>query len=485
MTSHFFFPSVSDRHSAPVWQWSELCHGLEGMSTESNSSHLSGAWAARGVSIDTRTLVPGDIFVALSGRHHHGISFVDQAVAKGASAVIIDQAVLPLLSLSVPLIRVPDSLTALHQLARYARQRFQGRLLAITGSVGKTSVKEGIAQVMRGHGRTFCTPGNFNNHLGVALSLCLLPAWGEYGIFELGMNRPGEILPLATQVRPQAALVTHVVYQHGEAFDSLDGIVQEKGSIFATEGLCQGILPCDSSYENALRQCGPETLSWVTFGDDSRADIALEKALIDDVDQTTRLTIRTGSTRQTVHWPMMGHHTYRNALAMIAGSLALGAPLDLILDRLPGVLPAPGRGQILNFQEHCVIDESYNAAPAAMKAAIVTLAQRPCKGRRYVVLGDMKELGAHTEHFHRDILETLGQHSWQHVWLCGDGFADIAKSLAREGMTWSQCIDDVVDEIVNTLRKGDIILVKGSRSARTEAVIEAMRHRYGPETLGG
>lgn len=478
-------PSI-DRSNAPVWNWSDICKALpKGLCDEAkDTKQLMGnplEWWANGVSIDTRTLGPGDIFLSLCGKSAQGWVYLDQAIAKGARAAIIPHHA-PQLTSSIPIVRVQNPESALYELAMYNRHRFPGRVIALTGSVGKTSVKEGLGHVMRGWGQTHVSPGNFNNHLGVPLSLCSLSPLDNVGIFELGMNKPGEILPLANVVKPDIAMVTHVVYQHGAAFDSIHGIIKEKGSIYASEGLKTGIVPYDPAYYSALKHCGPVSLNWISFGADPRADISLIKA-IQTPENKTELTFRIGSSVHECLWSMIGAHTYHNALAVVAGAVASGALMSTILSRLSDVRPPCGRGQILNFQDRYVVDESYNAAPAAMIATIEAFVQKPCSGRKYLLLGDMKELGTQEEFYHRQVIGTVNKYEWSHVWLCGEGFMWSDSDCTNSRMSWASTVQNMCQEIITTLQPGDMILVKGARSARTETVIQAMQQKYGTPTI--
>ncbi len=447
-------------------------------------------WQATGISIDTRTLAKGDLFVALKDQRD-GHDFVAQALANGAAAALVSH-VPPGLADDAPLLLVDDVLVALGDLGRAARARSQARIVAVTGSVGKTSTKEMLRLVLHGQGRTHAAADSFNNHWGVPLTLARMPDDTEFAVIEIGMNHPGEIAPLAKMARPHVALVTNVAAVHMAAFDDLAGIAREKGSIFS--GLVKGgtaIFNSDpvsvETLAKAARQAGA---GCIRFGAQAGADFQLEKVQLGDA--TTIINGRTGTEKLLFKLGVAGRHFALNALATLAATRALGADIAVAAIDLAAWTPPPGRGAreviALDFvDDHLalsLLDDAYNASPVSMAAALEVLAasQPATPGRRIAILGDMLELGPGEADLHADIadLNSLAQIDTIHC--VGPLMAALHARLP--GTQQGICADtapEMAARVHGLLQAGDVILVKGSKGSKVSLVVDAIRKLGHPQ----
>ncbi len=429
-----------------------------------------GAWTATGVSIDSRTVQPGDLFVALRGDTHDAHAYVAQALQAGAVAAVVDRIV------EEPHLLVPDTMRALEDLGRFARARTDARIAAITGSVGKTSSKEALTQLLAAQAPTYGSHGNLNNNFGVPLSLARLPEASRFGVFELGMNHAGEIAPLARQVRPHVALVTAIAPAHVEFFaDGEAGIAREKASI--AEGLEPGstlILPRDSVHFAAMRTAYPTILS---FGADAGAD----SRLLDwqpgadgiDVIEATLL-----GQRRRYRWGLAGRHQALNSLGVLTALVLLGGDLDAACAAGATLRPIAGRGERLTLPWQggtiILLDESYNASPAAVRAALSVLATVP--GRRILVLGDMLELGAEADALHAGLADAVEATGLARLYLAGPYTEALARALPEGRVTRHAArTADLIETITADLAPGDAVLVKGSLGMKMRPLVEALR----------
>jgi UDP-N-acetylmuramoyl-tripeptide--D-alanyl-D-alanine ligase len=446
-------------------------------------------WHATGVSIDTRTLNQGDLFIALRGPFFDGHDFIDAAWALGASAVLVQDISAVSMNPARPIIAVVDTFQALRQLALAARCRFQGRLLALTGSVGKTTVKDGLAHVLSRQSLTSASWQSLNNHLGVPLSLARLPMDARYAIFEVGMNHKGEIKDLVGMIAPHLTLITQVSYQHGQFFSNLDDIVTAKAEIFYAPSPLLGILPHDSPHYAALKQQGHNVTQWITFGQHPDATVRLMAKKPDH--NGTHITLVIQGQEWRYHWPLKGAHTIDNSLAIVAGAWAMGANMNQVMDDVQTIVSSPGRGNVLTIGGIHIIDESYNAAPASMQASLVafaeqnplgqeksdpTLGDNQPKGKRYIILGEMRELGGENEACHRALVPLIQACGPDGVWLCGSSFLPFLQEIP---LLWGHAltISDLMPSILKTLKSGDWVLIKGANSMRTFTVIGALAER--------
>lgn len=433
---------------------------------------------ASGVEMDSRDVRPGDLFVALKGEAMDGHKFIPAAFTKGAVAAIVDRPV------DFPHVLVDDTTEALHALAHAARDRGEAVRIGVTGSVGKTGVKEAIfASLDRSsRGAAHRSVRSYNNHVGVPLSLARLPARAKFGVFEMGMNHEGEIAPLAQHARPHVALITTIAPAHIENLGSMEAIADEKSQIFT--GLMPGgtaVIPADSEYSpRIISNAHAMGVNIVTFGRSEDADVRLLDA-IPSANGGSMVTAQLGSgddnTRVCYNVAEPGEHWIANSLGVIAAVRAAGGDLGaagLALAEMGGL---KGRGARHNVDvpggTALLIDESYNANPASMRATLKALGATPSL-RRVAVLGSMMELGDFGPDFHRQLAEPLTQESIDHVILVGDEMQALAGELAQAAAnslgfepTFDQC--DSPDQAIEALEAfglthGDTVLVKGSNS---------------------
>jgi UDP-N-acetylmuramoyl-tripeptide--D-alanyl-D-alanine ligase len=430
---------------------------------------------AAGVEMDSRDVRPGDLFVALKGEAMDGHRFIAAAFAKGAIAAIVDRPV------DFPHVLVADTTAALHALAHAARARSAAVRIAVTGSVGKTGVKEAIFACLdrASRGAAHRSVRSYNNHVGVPLSLARLPARAKFGVFEMGMNHAGEIAPLTAHVRPHVALITTIAPAHIENLGSLEAIADEKAQIVT--GLMPGgtaIIPADSEWAMRMadhaRALGHKV---ITFGRARDADVRLLDAIPATGGAGSLVTADLGDIRLCYTIAEPGDHWIANSLGVIAAVRAAGGDLasaGLALAEMGG-LKGRGARHTLTVAggTMLLIDESYNANPASMRATLKALAQTPA-ARRIAVLGSMKELGDFSEGFHRQLAEPLTEAGVAHAILVGDEMRALAAELGKgagdllgKGVSFAHCQSP--DEAFAALgefglRAGDAVLVKGSNS---------------------
>lgn len=430
-----------------------------------------GDWIASGVSIDTRTIQRGDLFVALTDIRD-GHDFVAQALDKGAAAALVTH--IPAgVSPSAPLLIVPDVLKALESLGRAGRKRMGGRVIAITGSVGKTSTKEMARVALAGQGRIHAAEASYNNHWGVPLTLARMPRHSDFAIIEIGMNHPGEIAPLSRMTRPHVALITTIAAAHLEAFDSLDGIAREKGAIFeGLEPIGTAIIPEDLPVTRILRDCADESGALVVgFGTNGAAKLVQSK--IEDA----RLKCRARVSGETVDFTLntTGTHFALNAVGVLAALAAAGADVKEAGKRLSDWQPPKGRGAVEELGTIRLIDDAFNANPASLSAGLATLAGLE-GGRRVAILGDMLELGPDEIALHRAIADDPSMASVDLIHLAGHRMRHLYDLLptARRG-AWSETAAELAAQATDLVKPGDIVLVKGSKSSKISTVVDALR----------
>jgi UDP-N-acetylmuramoyl-tripeptide--D-alanyl-D-alanine ligase len=442
--------------------------------------------AISGISIDSRTLAPGEAYFAIRGAVHDGHAFVEAALKAGAALAVVQKAQRDKFSPDAPLLIVEDVLAALVDLARASRERLQGQVIAVTGSVGKTSTKEAMLHVLSAQGETHASPASYNNHWGVPLSLARCPASVRFAVFEIGMNHAGEITPLTKLVRPHVAIITTVEPVHLEFFSGIEAIADAKAEIF--EGLEPGgavVLNRDNAqFERLSRRASELGISRiVSFGADRKA----EARLID---------LSLHATCSAVHAEILGHevtyklgmpgrHIAMNSLAVLAASSLAGADLALASLSLSHLVPAAGRGvrQTLHLPggEITLIDESYNANPASMAAAISVLGKAKVgpKGRRIAVLGDMLELGAAGAELHASLNDAIKTHQVDLVYCCGPLMRNLwdALSTGKRG-GYADNAASLEAQVVTAIRAGDVITVKGSFGSKMKTIVTALEKRF-------
>ncbi len=465
--------------SLPLWTSADAAAATGGTATAE--------WQANGVSIDTRTLQPGDLFVALKAARD-GHEFVAQALGKGAAAALVTH-VPDGVPADAPLLIVPDVQAALEDLGRAARARTGARVVAITGSVGKTSTKEMLRAMLAGQGATHASVDSYNNHWGVPLTLARMPAATDYAIIEIGMNHPGEIAPLAAQARPHVAMVTTIAAAHLEAFGSLGGIAAEKASILT------GLEPGGIAVLNHDVDTRP-VLAEAATGIDTRwfgtTAPGWTLGAVNVAGGTTVAQADTPDGALSFKITSPGAHFAMNALGALAAAEALGADLALSAVALGQWRPYKGRGtqEIIRFDPTddrlslTLFDDSYNANPASLEAALEVLAAsqpqsdlgRVSKGRRIAYIGDMKEIGPTEAAVHAAVADLPAMQAVDRVHCIGPLAHHLYMALpaAKRG-DWAEDAAAMVPHVRRHLDAGDVVLVKASLSTGLARVVDAIR----------
>ena len=447
-------------------------------------------WQATGVSIDTRTLQPGDLFVALKAARD-GHDFVAQALAKGAAAALVTH-VPKGVSSDAPLLIVKDVLQGLEDLGRTARARTKAKVVAVTGSVGKTSTKEMLRSVLSGQGKTHAAEASYNNHWGVPLTLARLPKDARFAVIEIGMSNPGEISPLAKMARPHVAMITTVAAAHLEAFEDLDGIAREKAAIF--DGLePKGVAVTNGDLANAaiLEQAAKARgARLITFGEGARNHHRMTSLTIQD---TTSVAIGRGW-RQPLLYKIRaaGRHFAVNAMGVMAVVQALRLDTTMAANDLANWAPPAGRGMrepilldpVLEDQVMELIDDAFNANPTSMVAALEVLAAatptdgvgRVDKGRRVAILGDMLELGQNEMAEHEALAQLPFLDKIDVVHCVGPRMNRLwAKLPAQKRGDWTEKAGKMANIAHKLIDAGDVVLVKGSKGSKVSKVVDAIR----------
>lgn len=469
-----------------LWTLSELVDASGGKADGTTDADISG------VSIDTRTLRPGDLFVALSGQRD-GHDFVERAFAAGAVAALVSTKY-KRCDGDGALLRVDDPLTALEAIGRAARARLPvgARVVAVTGSVGKTGTKEMLRDALGVQGRTHASVKSYNNHWGVPLTLARMPRDTQYGVFEIGMNHAGEITPLSNMVSPDVAIITAVEAVHLEHFKSVDEIADAKAEIF--DGLKDGgtaILNRDNPYFERLNDRAKEAGTAVTtFGTHAEADcrvVSAEKSF-----SGTTVTASLGDAQFVYRIGAPGEHLVMNSLAVLAAVKAMGAdPAQAAAAFSSFEVPA-GRGEQSYLDcgtgQLLLIDESYNANPASMRSAIKVLAllDKTIAKRRIAVLGDMLELGAQATELHAELADDLKSAGVDLVFTAGPNMASLfAKLPEKIKGGHAQTSEELEPFVLETVAAGDAIMVKGSLGSRMGPIVSAIKNHVSKSTTRG
>jgi UDP-N-acetylmuramoyl-tripeptide--D-alanyl-D-alanine ligase len=439
-----------------------------------------------GISIDTRTLAPGDLFFAIKGDARDGHDFVKDALARGAAAAVVAQDRAADYVDHGTLVVVPDVLAAMRDLATVARRRTNAQIVAITGSVGKTGTKEAMRLVLSRQGATHASVASYNNHWGVPLTLARMPQDSAFGVFEIGMNHAGEIEPLTRLVRPHVAVITTVEPVHIEYFRSIWGIADAKGEIFA--GLEPGgaaIVNRDSPYYERMRAHAAASPAGcvLSFGEHPAADVRAERIILKA--DISIVEARVLGTPVVYRLGTPGRHVAMNSLSILATVKALGGDLALTALALGELKPPVGRGErtVLNAGagEFVLIDESYNANPASMRAALATLGQTEpgFRGRRIAVLGDMLELGPEGASLHRRLAEPVAENRVDLVFAAGPLMENLFEALPRDRRgAYAAAAVELKDAVLKAVRPGDVVMVKGSNSIRMGAIVAALKQTF-------
>ena len=454
----------------PLWTADDVAAATDGQATQ--PARISG------VSIDSRTLSSGDLFVALAGPNFDGHEFVDEAFKAGAATALVSRP-----GGNRPLILVNDTFEALTRLGAAGRRRASARIAAVTGSVGKTGTKMALAHVLADQGKTCAGRGNLNNHWGVPLSLARMPDDVRYGVFEIGMNHAGEITPLSALVRPHVAIVTGIAMAHMENFNSLADIARAKSEIFS--GLDNGIavINRDSAHYDLMARTALEggAREVIGFGRHDEAEMRLVRAWSDNGKSRVEATWR--GSPLSFRIGVAGAHWAGNSLAVLAAVHGLGGELERAARSLESLPPMPGRGAIhvLRWGSGTLrlIDDSYNANPDSMRSALRTLGQTASPGeRRVAVLGDMLELGRFSRDAHVELSRHIEENEIDLVFLGGSEVRCLADSLnpSRIGGI-AETADRLLPLVIDGLESGDVVTVKASNSVNFAAIVDGLLNR--------
>ncbi len=436
--------------------------------------HLPAHQEIQGVSIDSRTLTPGQLFVALQGERHHGITFVEQALERGAVAVLSDRRPR---GAAVPLIRVQDPRAALIHLARVARMRLKARIVGITGSVGKTTAKDLVAHLLAARYRVHQAPKSYNNFIGLPLTLLNAPRDTQVLVLELGTNHPGEMNQLAAIARPHVALLTAVAEAHLGFFGSLEAIAREKatlfyhtvpGPVFVNEAL--------EPFFELFRRVLPEGVDLVPFGPHSQGIRNPETGL------------------EANRWQWQGRSWISRpggpgplavALGAVALALHLEVPLEVVHERLATFQPPAMRMQVFRRDDITVVNDAYNANPASVENLLETLASR--SDRVLLVLGDMRELGAFSEALHRRVARRAFQLGFRRLVAVGPEARFYVEELRKEPMDLLAHFtrpEEAAATVRKALKPGDLLALKASRAVALETLLDRLWPRQ-PAEIGG
>ncbi len=449
---------------------------------DATGGKVASDWVAEGVSIDTRTLQPGDLFVALAAARD-GHEFVAQALEKGAAAAMVSH--VPEGVDPAKCLVVDEVLPALERLGVAARARTDAKVIGITGSVGKTTAKEMLRKALEGQGNIHAAVASYNNHWGVPLTLARMPRDTDFAVIEMGMNHAGEIAPLTKMARPHVAMITTIAPAHLENLGSTEAIAAEKGAIF--EGLEPGgiaVVPLDVAEKDILIEAGKvHAAEVVTFGETEGADLQLSDVIVSEASTVMRVATPDGA--RLAKLSVAGRHYAQNAVGVMLAVAAAGADLTQASMVLSQWEPVEGRGQreriALSRTDDIaieLIDDAFNANPTSLAAGLEVLAgiTPPRGGRRVAVLGDMLELGAEAEAMHAGVADLPTMDAVDVVHTCGPLMAHLHSALpeAKRGLHMDTAAE-MCPRIARELRPGDVVLVKGSKGSKVSLVVDALR----------
>jgi len=434
-----------------------------------------GEWSAlpaampSGVSHDTRTIRTGDLYVAIAGERYDGSCFVRQAFDFGASAAMVESQ--PEGTEYRPLLHVDDVRQALKLMARGHRRRLAGRICGITGSVGKTTVKEMLAGILSLHGDTSATLGNWNNDIGLPLSLLAMEPDDSFGVFEVAMNHPGEIAALSDILRPDCAVMCTVGLAHSQYFADVEGIAREKSSLLkALPDSGFALLSSDEEWFDLFRASTAARI--VTVSLSGPADYAGR------LDESGTLGISTGAEDFCVRLAQPGEHIARDALLAAAAAIELGAAVETVREGLESFRALSKRWERFDWNGVEIVNDAYNANLLSMKAALKTLARVECSGNRWAVLGGMNELGDMSAEAHREVGAAVAGSAERLLGIAAGGEMIVAAArqagMSRQRTSVCPDTDSAAEILMHGLRAGDCVLLKASRSLKLERIIDRL-----------
>ena len=462
----------------PLWTLGEVMSATDGRCTGDPAAPISG------FSIDSRAIQPGEGFIAIRGPNRDGHDFVPKALDADAGCAVVEEMFSG--SDDSRLVRVRDTFDALNDLGRAGRDRTDHAVvIAVTGSAGKTGAKEALRVALRPSGSVHASAKSFNNHWGVPLTLSNMPRDIDYGVFEVGMNHAGEIAALTRLVRPHIAIITTVAPVHLGFFASLEEIADAKAEIF--EGLEPGgaaILNRDNPhFERLAAVARSEGAEIVSFGEDERSKVRLLSCDLNPEGSTVTSDILGETLTYRVGAP--GRHVVQNTLAVLAAAKLAGADLEAAAKALGSIQAPAGRGErfVIATEQGpvCIVDESYNANPASMRAALATLGLTPRSEykRRIAVLGDMLELGEEGPRFHRELAEAVDAAGIDVVFACGADMASLFEVLPQERRgAYAKTSEELAPSLMSSVQPGDIVMVKGSLGSRMAPLVEGLKRAF-------
>ncbi|MEO0635709.1 MAG: UDP-N-acetylmuramoylalanyl-D-glutamyl-2,6-diaminopimelate--D-alanyl-D-alanine ligase [Pseudomonadota bacterium] len=462
-----------------LWRGEAFLKGTGGRS-------VRGALPSRitGISIDTRTLEPGDAFFAISGDRFDGHDFISAAIRAEASVVVVAQSKLAALGMyQVPMVVVPDVLVALEKLGAAARDRSSAQIVAVTGSAGKTTTKEALKSVLSEFGATHASPASFNNHWGVPLTLARMPEDTKFGVFEIGMNHPGEITPLVRMVKPHVSVVTTIAAAHLGQFESLDAIAEAKAEIFT--GLVAGgtaVINGDIPQTQLLRTRAREASAGaiLTFGEGSVNETQLTDHTLTASGSRFSALVSGGAVDVNLRLP--GRHQIQNMLALLTVADLFGVDLQQTAKALGEISAGKGRGETRRIDvesggKAMLIDEAYNANPQAMEAMfeVLSAARTEGEGRRVLALGDMKELGDQSAQLHAALAESIATAGIDMVFTAGPDMRHLHEALPTH-LRGAHALDaeELAPLLKTALKPGDVVAIKASNSMKFSHLVDAL-----------
>ena len=468
--------------SAPLWTVEAMAKAMGAARHGSLPAGISG------LSIDTRTIAPGEAFFAIKGDARDGHDFVEAALKAGAGLAVVAADKRDAFAKDAPLLVVPDVLDGLIALARASRARSKAKFIGVTGSVGKTGTKEALKLALSKEGETHASAASYNNHWGVPLSLARCPESARFAVLEMGMNHAGEIAPLTELVRPHVAIITTIEPVHLEFFPSVEAIADAKAEIF--QGIEPGgaaVINRDNPHFARLEKQAKDANVGriVSFGENAKADARLVKFALQADSSTAQARILGHDVTYKLGAP--GRHVVQNSLAVLAAAALAGADLAMSAVALAELAPPTGRGARQTLEvpggQALLIDESYNANPASMRAAIALLGQAPIgpRGRRIAVLGEMLELGVQGVELHSGLAAPIADHSVDLVFCAGPLYRGLWEALpsGRKG-GYADTSASLEAQVLGAVQAGDAVMIKGSLGSKMGPIVKALVRQFSP-----
>jgi UDP-N-acetylmuramoyl-tripeptide--D-alanyl-D-alanine ligase len=420
------------------------------------------------ISTDTRTLRSGDLYVALLGDNFDGHDFIAEAIEQGACAVLSSKK----MPIAIPQLIVEDTRIALAIVANTVRRQFNGTLIALTGSAGKTTVKEMLAAILAVNGKVLATKDNLNNEIGVPLTLLQLEQCHDYAVIEMGARKPGDIHYLSQITSPDIALLLNAKPVHLDGMGSVEGVAQAKGEIFENlSSKCHAVINADDDFADFWRQ-RVDTAHIITFG--FKADAVVRAEKIEPSADSVKFNLLVNNQAQMVNLPVAGMHNITNALAAAATAVVAGLSISDIVKGLNSFMGVASRlNRCAGISGCIVIDDSYNANPEAMMAAIDVLTMQ--SGNHILVVGDMGELGEQAAQYHFELGQYAKQAKVNRLVAVGELSRHTVAGFGIDG-EWFSSQQELVNGLVNSIKANDVVLVKGSRSAAMENVVKKIKN---------